>query len=244
MANARQTSTSGTTSAPDARQQSFYQFLKGEILAGAYAPGQSLVEGNLVELYGISRTPVREALQRLEQDGIVERGFRSAYQIKARSDQELLDLYDVWVALEELAGHTAASAASRINIAQLKGIHAAMEQCDRSDTESLEALDFSFHIAFAEATHNDALIEALDRIYNQIRATGDERGATTTPQRWADILTEHGELLTAIEAGDPEASARISREHMDRARSLRIALSSRGRPEVRGPRRLAAQRPR
>jgi len=81
--------------------------LKSAIIKGEFPPGQQLVESNLAEWCGVSRTPVREALRRLQQDGLIDRTDRGMV-VKERSPEDILDIYDTRLVLEGFAGRTAA----------------------------------------------------------------------------------------------------------------------------------------
>lgn len=196
-----------------------YELLRDAILDGTLAPGSQLVEMTLAQSYGVSRTPIREALSRLEQAGLVARSSRGLV-VRARSPEEILDIYEVRIVLEAKASELAANRHSDFDAAS---IAAAVRTCDGADasaaTEMVRAND-QFHQAIWGASRNETLQQFLE----QIRMHVARYSATTLSygNRWAEALAEHHAIAEAIMSGDSELAHRLSAEHFTRARDIRI----------------------
>src|SRR5690349_17429224 len=111
--------TSGRRTERSRAQGSTYEVLKNAILSGELAPGEQLVETSLAKLCKVSRTPIREALRRLEQDGLVYRSDRGLA-VRTRSPEEILDIYEVRMMLEATVGRIAAERRTEHDVSMLR----------------------------------------------------------------------------------------------------------------------------
>lgn len=199
---------------------SVYEELREAILAGRYTPGQTLSENALAAEFGTSRTPVREALHRLEIETVVERGPRGV-RVRPSSPEEILDIYEVRITLEGAAAKAAATRANELDRMRLRSAQRAMVEVE--DTPQAKALaNRRFHEAVWTASHNPTLVDLLHRLNVHLI-----RYPTTTlmhGDRWEAVLREHEELLGAIESRDGEAARRIAEHHMFGAREVRLAM--------------------
>src|SRR5690606_13091999 len=141
-------------------RDAIYDQLKSAILASELAPGQQLVETALATTYGVSRTPIRQALTRLEQDGLVARTHKGLV-VRERSPDEILDIYDVRIGLEANAAATAALRRTRMDLVALQRFEDRMEAMDGSDSEAIAEVNRQFHRAIWEASHSEPLIDLL-----------------------------------------------------------------------------------
>jgi len=208
-----------TTPRPDAR--SIYEELRAEIGRGTLPAGSPLREVAVAERFGVSRTPVREALRHLEHDRLVVPGVRGL-QVRAVDPQEVVEVYDVRILLEAEAARGAARARTETDLAQMEGLlardHALTDPSDQLRAET----NAEFHAAVWAAAHNRVLSDLLQRLtVHLVRAP---HSTLSAPGRWSEALVEHGELLRAIGRGDGEAAARVAAEHMRRAREIRLSL--------------------
>jgi DNA-binding GntR family transcriptional regulator len=195
-----------------------YEQLHAQIVSGELAPGARLTESVLATTFGISRTPVREALRRLEQDGLVERAAHGML-VKSRSPQEILEIYEVRIILEEAAARSAALNATELDLARLRQLHLVLVSSTPDDLDRLINGNRRFHEQVWSMSHNSALIDLLNRINSLILRY---RGTTLIHQdRWVTALEEHTELLQAIESRDPARAAESARRHMALARDFR-----------------------
>lgn len=204
-----------------ARRLSPYERLKRAILAGEIRPGEPLTELVLADWYKISRTPIREALTRLEQDGLVTRGDRGLI-VRESSPGEILDLYETRIVLESKA---ASVAADRRTSNDLIAMRRGAERSDRLDTEDGAALaqtNREFHRTVWRASHNESLIDLLERLDMHL---GRYPATTLTyPGRRSSAHRQHIGLINAIERRDCEAAARVATEHFTDARAIRLQL--------------------
>lgn len=197
-----------------------YEQIREAIVRGEFAPGESLGEVALARRFGTSRTPVREALHRLEIEAIVERIARGV-RVRASSPEEILDIYEVRITLESSAAKAAATRATELDRVRLRAAQDAMVATGDSPVERAHA-NRVFHETVWEASHSPTLVDLLHRLNVHLI-----RYPSTTlahGDRWETVLREHEELLDAIERGDAEAAHRIAERHMAGAREVRLRM--------------------
>jgi DNA-binding GntR family transcriptional regulator len=195
-----------------------YELLRGDVLAGVFEPGTTLLETTLAERYGISRTPIREALGRLEQDGLLERASRG-YRVCSGTAQDVLDIYEARVALEAEAAAGAAARCTDLDLARLLHIHAITGE--RTDPAEIRQLNSEWHVALWQAGHNRTILALLARLTAQLRIY--DRGPHETAEDLGKSRVEHAQVLAAITARDPEAAKTHVARHLVRSRELRLA---------------------
>lgn len=200
-----------------------YVKLREEIVSGSLAAGAPLVEGAVAARYGMSRTPVREALRRLQQDGLVERADRGM-RVRARSPEEILEIYEVRIVLEAEAARGAAEHATRLDLMRITGALDRMRAAEPTDAGAMAATNRTFHEAIWAASHNGTLVDLLTRLHSHL--TRYPATTLTSPGRWETVLTDHAAMLAAIETRDGEAAGRLAREHMAQARDIRLRMYS------------------
>ena len=198
-----------------------YERLRTGIVSGEYAPGEPLVELALAERYGTSRTPVREALRRLEQDGLVERGERGM-RVRTRSPEEILEIYEARIPLEAAAAGAAAERRTDLDLARIRRAAARMAGAATDDAQAMAAANRVVHETIWAASHNGTIVDLLTRLNNHL--TRYPATTLAAPGRWDDALREHTEIIAAIEGHDREAAARLARDHMTRARDIRLTI--------------------
>jgi len=207
--------------APTTRRTSPYERLKHAILAGAIRPGEPLVELALAGLYEVSRTPIREALTRLEQDGLVKRTERGLI-VRESSPGEILDLYETRIVLETKA---ASMAAERRTSYDIIAMHRGAERSQRAapgDGTALAQTNREFHRTVWRASHNESLIDLLERLDMHL----GRYPATTLvfPGRRVDASSQHIGLVNAIEERDAAAAEHVAKEHFTDARAIRLKI--------------------
>ena len=137
---------------------SVYQTLRGAILGGQLNAGDSLIEWHVARQFGTSRTPVREALLRLESEGLAYRVPRRGVIVRQVTEHEVLEVYAVRMELEGLAAREAAHEAEPSDIAHLRWINQKLaEALKRGDEAAIPRLTNEFHQALASAAHNGML---------------------------------------------------------------------------------------
>ena len=193
-----------------------YEALKAAIMSmDIYAGDQppKLDERQLAEELGVSRTPVREALSRLEQEGLVRNIPRRGAFVVRKTKKEILEMICVWGALESLAARMAAVQASDDELAALREMFATFKDSEggsaRIDEYSEE--NIKFHQAILRLSKCDLLVELAAGLFihiNSIRSrTLKER------QRVKDSIIDHMHIIEALEKRDVELSERYVREH-------------------------------
>ena len=194
-----------------------YDEVRGLIVLGTYPAGQPVTEMELCERLGVSRTPVREALRRLESDGLV-RAARRGVTVVELDAKALRDAYLVRASLEAL---TAELAARRQRDGELSPASLArlVEHADLADQATRQGdlvagvrHNRAFHQHVATLADNAAALEVLDRIWDQI--TVSTRASLTASARPGLVDDEHRRLIEAITHGDPQDAAAHAREHI------------------------------
>ncbi|MFI7616133.1 GntR family transcriptional regulator [Nonomuraea terrae] len=198
-----------------------YERIREEIVSGALPAGAPLVEASLASAYGISRTPVREALRRLEHDGLVERAERSL-RVRTRSPEEILEIYEVRIVLEGAAARAAAERHTALDLGRLRAALRDLTAVDAADPTAMATANRRFHEVVWAASHNAALVDVLSRLQSHLT-----RYPTTTlthPGRWQTVMDEYEQLLNAIVRRDGAQAARIAEHHMTQARDIRLQM--------------------
>jgi DNA-binding GntR family transcriptional regulator len=198
-----------------------YEQIKEAILDGTLEPGNPLVESQIAEWCGVSRTPVREALTRLEQDGLVQRGDRGLV-VRDRSPEEILDIYETRIVLEVTAARTAAERHTSFDRVRLEKLLRAAEKASPDNPGEMARRNREFHQGIWKASHNESLVDLLTRLNLHL----GRYPATTLayPGRWEKGLKEHQCLVDAILSGDADRAVEVAREHFVEARDIRLTL--------------------
>jgi DNA-binding GntR family transcriptional regulator len=198
-----------------------YEMLKRAILSGELAPGQPLVETTLAEWCGVSRTPIREALTRLEQDGLVHHSDGGLV-VRVRSPEEILDIYDTRIVLEAKVGKVAAERRTDHDVRMLNYALQRGRETDASDSSAMVEANELFHRMVWRASHNEALVDLLQRLNLHLGRYPET--TLTAAGRWAEALGEHAELAEAIEQRRGDDAYDIAHRHFERARDIRLTL--------------------
>ena len=171
-----------------------------------------LDERALAEQLGISRTPVREALSRLEQEGFVEVLPRRGVFIRRRSLEDVLDMIIVWAALESMAARMAAETATSAQIAQLRK-HAARhsESSARADLSEYSEANIRFHQMILEMSGCSLLAQMADGLFVHMHAV--RRRALAENNRASRSVVDHMGIIEALEERDAELAAQLVRVH-------------------------------
>lgn len=203
---------------PFSRGEKAYDMLVAAIQDGTLGPGDRLREVELAGWMKVSRTPVREALGRLESEGLVE---RDAYRgmIVARLDAAMVtELYYMREVLEGTAAGLAARHATDAEIATLRAI--ADRDRGTRDPAALAQNNRLFHDALYRAAHNRYLVKTLSTLRQSMALLGQTTLAM--PGRSATALEEHRRLIRALEKRDAEAATKAAREHIRAAYTARM----------------------
>lgn len=210
-----------TASTPRADGESIFLTLRGEILSGVHQPGTAIRETSLAERFGVSRTPVREALSRLQQERLLERVARGL-QVPQVDPQQVIQIYDMRILLEEEAARQAAKSRQFPDLMRLEALLQRDRQLEDPDDHTRITTNLEFHAALWNCAHNPVLRDLLDRLSTHLIHA--PRSTLSTGNRWTESLDEHEALINAIEQQDSDAAGKIARKHMETARALRLQL--------------------
>jgi DNA-binding GntR family transcriptional regulator len=195
--------------------------LREAILDGVLPPSTWLREDELAVTFKVSRTPVREALRRLADEGLAVKTAHHGTVVAPLSMEDILALYVVRVDLEGLAARLAATRCPPGLVSRLQAAHSRMKvSAARQDAPSLWQENLTFHRLIREAAGNSYLERFLTQVEHAVRRVPS---SFTHPARAAAVLGEHEEIIAAIEEHDGDAAERAARAHMRRAHHVRIA---------------------
>jgi DNA-binding GntR family transcriptional regulator len=203
-----------------------YDRIKRAIVDGTFQPGVLLTESALGEWIGTSRTPVREALSRLEQDGLISRTGRGIT-VTAPTPEEILDIYETRIALEVTAARMAAVRHGSLDRGRLERLAKASEGVDRRDPQAMADVSRAFHRAVWQASSNRSLIDLLERVHLHLLRHAPTTGAP--PGRWDQALAEHRTMVSAIVDRDPERAGEAAERHFRAVRDVRLTMWEQGR---------------
>ena len=198
-----------------------YVSLRGAIRNGQLTPGQRVRETEIAEWLGISRTPVREALMRLEAAGLVQSASHSGFVVNSLDNAEVRELYAMREVLEGMAARLAAQHASDAEILTLRKLleqHAAA----RDDAERLAGINLRIHQTIYEAAHNRFLLRALNALSDSLALLGET--TYRAEGRGDSALREHGKVVDAIEARDADTAESAARKHIRESREVRLTM--------------------
>jgi DNA-binding GntR family transcriptional regulator len=189
-----------------------YRNLKAGIVGGRYRPGAALSEVGLASEHGMSRTPIREGLARLWQEGYLERVVGHGYFVARVTVQQIHDTFDVRRLLEGAAAARAAELASTEEIDDLRRLAAVPIDASQDYRES-ETANVQFHLAIARTARNGLALELIERCLAQVdrfMSLGVNFG------KFTETATEaHLQIVDAIASGDGVAARLRMEEHLD-----------------------------
>ena len=196
-----------------------FEQLEKDILSGRYARGEILSEVSLAKQLGVSRTPVREAIRRLEQENILQETGRGLL-VVGISQEDMMDMYEIRLQIEGLA---ARRAAVRITDAELSAMRETLdlqrfyvEKGAESNSDQIKNLDSQFHEQLYQSSGSKAFCDTLLSLHKKI--TKFRRASVSKRSRAMQSIEEHETIYEALAKHDPEAAANAVREHALRAR--------------------------
>ena len=205
-------------------EESVYVRLEEEILSGALKPSETLAEIALSKRLGVSRTPIRGALHRLEKEGLVTITPNRGAVVVGVSAEDLVDIYRIRMRLEGLACSEAAKKISEEELVQLReAVELSEFYIARKDAEHLKQLDTEFHSIIYRASQNRLLNTILSDLHRNIK--GYRKLSLSVPERLERSTQEHREILSAIEKGDGEAADKLMAAHVKAALENLLAVT-------------------
>jgi DNA-binding GntR family transcriptional regulator len=188
------------------------------IEAGQFKPGDRLVETELADRFGVSRTPIREALQRLETQSMLTRDGRSLI-VASLDHNQMAELYAVRTELEGLAARLAAKHATPEEVRVLKEM-VNEDQKYLDNPPALARANWRFHTAIHRASHNRYLVQQLDLVHRSMALLATTSLAVVG--RGVEALAEHASIVKALEEGDGEAAYKAVKDHISKAYETRL----------------------
>ncbi len=193
-----------------------FETVREAIITGQLPPGERIMETQLAEELGVSRTPVREAIRKLELEGLVAIIPRRGAYVAGLSLKDIIEVFEIRGALEGLA---AALAAERITDEELDKLERHLvksaELIGRADLEGMVEIDTGFHLLLYEASRNKRLANIISNLREQIHRF--RQTSLSYPGRMKDALEEHRKIVEAISARNPELARELAQEHIENA---------------------------
>lgn len=198
---------------PPTRAEALAQHIADEIVAGRLPPGTPLEELPLAAAHGVSRTPVREALRRLESSGLVETRPRRGAVVARPEPQRLREIFAVMAELEALCAASAARAMPPASRREMDALHRRMAAMVRAgDVGAYRSANVAFHQMLYAGARNGYLAELAQD--TRRRLAPFRAAQLEAPDRLLRSHEEHGGIVTAILRGDAEAAAQGVRAHL------------------------------
>ncbi len=194
-----------------------FEKLENDIIHGVYPRGEILTELKLVEQLGVSRTPIREALRRLEQERLIEETGKGSRVLGITAD-DLLDIMNIREQIEGLATYYACVNMTPEGLKELEHI---MDLQDfyfaKGDTERLRQADDMFHDTICELSRRTVIRDTLIPLHRKTRRY--RKISMTDKNRPPRTLQEHKDILNALRAGDPEKAKEVMDRHIQIAKA-------------------------
>jgi DNA-binding GntR family transcriptional regulator len=192
-----------------------YEDLRDLIVDGELAPETALIQEQLAERLGVSRTPVREALNRLVHEGLADWAPGSGFFVRRLNDQEITEVYQVRHNLELLALRLARGRHDRVHLAVLDALIDEMDATDPADAAALFELNRRFHRKLIEPCGNKLLVSMIDQLWNHpINRRITRSYVLSDPDNVTSMVAQHRAILAAASGGDEELLLRLASEHM------------------------------
>ncbi|HHX22609.1 MAG: GntR family transcriptional regulator [Tepidanaerobacteraceae bacterium] len=187
--------------------------MREAIVKGELKPGERLMEVQLAEEMGVSRTPVREAIRKLELEGLVVMVPRKGAYVAGLTLKDAANVFEIRGSLEGLA---AALAAERITEEEINDLDRVLEDIakagEKGDVDTIIKKDMEFHQKLFSATRNERLAQIISNLKEQIDRFRIK--SFTNPKRLKSVILEHKKILDAIKNGDAENAEKLARDHI------------------------------
>jgi len=175
--------------------------IKTAIIKGKFKPGEKISEGELAESMGISRTPLREAFRKLENEGFIKIIPRKGAVVANIDTEEAINLYEIKSTLEGLAARLAAANMRDKDIGKLEKINDELKQLiDENDLESFYRVHTRFHEGFVKLCGNKRLIQMISNLNDHFNRFGII--SLTLPGQFENAIEQHSQIIEAFKSGD------------------------------------------
>jgi DNA-binding GntR family transcriptional regulator len=211
---------------PNQLREAVYRHLKDLLLSGRFAPEERLSEPLLAQELGVSRTPVREALMRLAEEGLVELVPGKGARVRRFAPEEVEEVYGVRALLEGEAARLAALRATPWELKELEERLEAIDQAPREDFAEQMRRDLEFHRALVRLSGNRTLFRLYEDLLSSLALV---RSALPNLSQEETTRREHRAILEALKARDPEGARRAVEAHVERFKRLVLERLKEGR---------------
>ena len=192
-----------------------YQVLEMDILSGKYARGEIFTENKLCEALGVSRTPIREALRRLEQENLIKESGKGSV-VLGITEKDLEDIFTIRRQIEGFAAKMAAENATSAQIAELKDALELQEfYLSKHNSEEIKSMDNRFHETLYAISGSVTFYNILLSLHKKIQKY--RSASIRLSSRAKESVEEHRKIYEAVEKQDGESAMRYALEHVDNA---------------------------
>lgn len=193
-----------------------FEKLENDIITGIYPRGEIITELKLVEQLGVSRTPIREALRRLEQERLIKDSGKGSV-VLGITLEDLEDIMNIRQHVEGLAAYYAARNATEEGKAALRHISELQDfYYEKRDIDNLQKMDDQFHDALYEMSHRTVLHDTLLPLHRKTMRY--RKAAIKNEQRLESSVNEHKQIIQAITDGDSEKAQKLMSQHIYNAK--------------------------
>jgi DNA-binding GntR family transcriptional regulator len=200
-----------------------FESLREAIISGMLRPSERLMEIQLAEEMGVSRTPVREAIRKLELEGLVVMIPRKGAYVAGMSIKDIADVFEIRGALEGLAAELASERATDEELEVMERYLVKIsEEIENGDLSKVVETDTDFHTLIYEASRNARLSQIINNLREQI-----QRFRTTSlsfPGRMKVALEEHRKIVEALSSRDGELARKLAQEHIENAENTMMGM--------------------
>ncbi len=200
-------------------REEVFTMLRQAILSGKLHPGDRLVERELAEQLGVSRTPVREALRKLELEHLVTHIPRKGVVVSEISKKDVIEIFDIRASLEGLASSLVADKATKEDVVELRDMLQEMEVVTKTqDPDKVNELHDLFHKKLFDIADSPRLVQMINTMSDYINRF--TKAGYSIPGRSSAAMQEHRDLLTAIEEKDVERARTIAGDHIMNSKAV------------------------
>lgn len=197
-----------------------FEKLENDIISGVYPRGEILTELKLVEQLGVSRTPIREALRRLEQERLIQDSGKGSV-VLGITTQDLIDIMEIRQRIEGIAAAYATRRITAEGLEELQRIHELQQfYYEKMDMERLREMDDQFHDAIYRWSGSSVFCDTLRPLHKKTQRY--RRLSIGDKERLAISVRQHNDILQAIVAKDAQQAQKLITEHIDTAKQYMV----------------------
>ncbi len=205
-----------------------FETMREAIIKGQLKPAERLMEVQLAEEMGVSRTPVREAIRKLELEGFVVMVPRKGAYVAGISTRDITEVFEIRAALESVASGLAAERITEEELEELERLLVIVAECTKTgDVDKVIRVDTDFHDCLYKASRNNRLVQIISNLREQIQRA--RKISLASPGRLKDTLKEHKKIVEAISERNVQLAHDLALEHIENAEnSMLEAMEKQG----------------